>query len=790
MSQVDGIVRAEDAGSMPRPVHGYGSVVAFEGNADLISTQLRLLPISSKILILNSLLDAIPRFAAGSKFDALSFVAHVHKVFAARAATARSFLENSTEDHPRLVLMNGGSMSAKAACLEKICEKVTSGNLVRAEEVYDEIVRSCGLDNMVPAFISAYPELILSRSPTASEFPTHPRRPSAAEKEVQLQEQSNMVQNRVMALEDQENRKPPMSYEKDPRYMAMRAASLLDRTAASHPTSLHSYQNFEYKSERDTHTTRTSMDTSVWGLSRAGTVKTVSDPPSDVLSLMSRGRTLVRGTLRDRRMGRKRFSSLDSNLLSVDLGHNSFDISRTGTSPTSLSPRHVPVSEQAASLASPGSRQRWTRYSEATTVASQRELNSLLRSGSNRELKSIPVTPIIFEFGEARLVSMASSKNLKRTSSVDGIFAIPEKEEPTRNPRYSVLKQSYSTMCLRDDASIYTDNQRPPTPPKIHTQPRKVTVKASKKSLDKCIEPPLPELKSSKGGMVDRGCSPVRFEHWGIENQTPLPASPTSLVEDLIIHVDDGHRDKIMEAIMNGYRNNTSSSASQPTGRAGCKNPLSAPAFSKSTSVMRTLNPFQGTITTDCRYSEGRPSPSFSNYEIRQPRKGSALANSSTVNDYRQVASNATPPTPATTPPPVQEAVDQVRKLSDFGIIPVPATALPVHNVKVSQRAKLEEFGILNSGSLQTQNSLRSRLGKHFPSKDGYNQYPIKNDYPDRLWKPAFEDDDTGRRTMDQILALGCDDFVGQTAWTNVLARVEGLGMLKDGSAVGKLDMQ
>ena len=160
------------------------------------------------------------------------------------------------------------------------------------------------------------------------------------------------------------------------------------------------------------------------------------------------------------------------------------------------------------------------------------------------------------------------------------------------------------------------------------------------------------------------------------------------------------------------------------------------------------------------------------------------------MKDYRQIASNATPPTPATTPPAVQEAVDQIRKLSDFGIIPIPAKAPSVHNVKVSQRAKLEEFGILDSGSLQTQNSLRSRLGKHFPSKDGYNQYPIETDYPDRLGKPAFEDDDTGRRTMDQILALGCDDFVDQTAWTNVLARVEGLGMLKDGSAVGKLDMQ
>ena len=785
MSQVNGIVRAEGTGAMPRPVHGYGSVVAFEGKADLISTQLRLLPISSKILILNSLLDAIPRFAAGSKFDAPSFVAHVHKVFVQRAATARSFLENSTEDHPRLVLMNGGSMSAKAACLEKICEKVTSGDLVRAEEVYDEIVRSCGLDNMVPAFISAYPELILSRSPIASEFSAHPHRPSKLES--RPQQESNILQNRVMDLENQGNRKPSMSYEKDPGYMAMRAASLLDRTASS----LHSYQNFEYKSERGTHTTRTSMDTSVWGLSRAGTVKTVNDPPSDVLSLMSRGRTLVRGTLRDRRMGPKRFSSLDSNLLSFDRGHNSFDISRTGTSPTSLSPRHVPLSEQAASRTSPSSRHRWTRYSEATTVASQRELNSLLRSGSNRELKSIPVTPIIFEFGEARLVSMASSKNLKRTSSVDGIFTIQETEQRTRNSRYSVLKQSYSTMCLRDDASIYTDDQRPPTPPKNLTQPRKVTVKASKRSLDKCVELPLPELKSNKGGMVDRGCSPVRFEHWGIENQTSLPASSTSPVEDLIIHIDDGDRDKILEAIMNGYRNNKSSSASKLAAQAGSANPLSTPAFSKSTSVMRTLNPFKGTVTTDCRYSEGKLS--FANYEIRQPRKGSALAKSPslTKKDHRQITSNAAPPTPATTPPPVQQAVEQVRKLSDFGIIPLPASALPVHNVKVSQRAKFEEFGILSdSGPLETQNSLRSTLAKHFPSKSGYNQYPIKNDYPDRLWKPTFEDDDTGRKRMDQILALGCDDFVDQTAWTNVLARVEGLGMLKDGSAVGKLDMQ
>ena len=117
-----------------------GKLVALEGDIETISTQLRLLPPSQKILVLPSLLGNIAK-AEKHSFKPRAYVREVHEAYASRIETARTFLESSTTSHPRLVLMNGGSVGARTACISTICRNITNGNVERAEAVFNDIVK-------------------------------------------------------------------------------------------------------------------------------------------------------------------------------------------------------------------------------------------------------------------------------------------------------------------------------------------------------------------------------------------------------------------------------------------------------------------------------------------------------------------------------------------------------------------------------------------------------------------------------------------------------------------------
>lgn len=118
-----------------------GSLIAIEGDIQTVSTQLRLLPPSSKILVLPPLLDDVASRVEDAPFNARSFVRDVHAAFTTRAETARSFLRPSTHEHPRLVFMNGGSVCAKTTCIANICENVTNGQIREAEALFQDIVK-------------------------------------------------------------------------------------------------------------------------------------------------------------------------------------------------------------------------------------------------------------------------------------------------------------------------------------------------------------------------------------------------------------------------------------------------------------------------------------------------------------------------------------------------------------------------------------------------------------------------------------------------------------------------
>ncbi|KAI1428867.1 hypothetical protein F5Y12DRAFT_710814 [Xylaria sp. FL1777] len=120
----------------------HGSLVAFEGPQDIISTQLRLLPNSSKLLILPSFQHFVRESDLDSPFDSRSLILRTHEACHVRAELARTFLRESTPDNKRLVFMNGGTISARMSCISAISKHKTNGDMIRAEAIFNELIQN------------------------------------------------------------------------------------------------------------------------------------------------------------------------------------------------------------------------------------------------------------------------------------------------------------------------------------------------------------------------------------------------------------------------------------------------------------------------------------------------------------------------------------------------------------------------------------------------------------------------------------------------------------------------
>ncbi|XXG97721.1 hypothetical protein Hte_004030 [Hypoxylon texense] len=121
--------------------HYHGSLVAFEGPQDTISTQLRLLPNSPNILIIPPLRHFI-REHPDVPFDARSHILMVHRACSDRTEIARAFLRESTPNNKRLVFMNGGTASAQVECVNDISKHLTNGDFAQAERIFKALVRN------------------------------------------------------------------------------------------------------------------------------------------------------------------------------------------------------------------------------------------------------------------------------------------------------------------------------------------------------------------------------------------------------------------------------------------------------------------------------------------------------------------------------------------------------------------------------------------------------------------------------------------------------------------------
>jgi hypothetical protein len=125
---------------MSIPDESTGNLVALEGDVGSITTQLRLLPPSSKILTFPPLSSILSKSSSDGRFDAKKYVLQAHETFTQRCDQARSFLRSSTGAQPRLVFMNGGCVSARTACITRISEELAAGDIVEGERIFNRIV--------------------------------------------------------------------------------------------------------------------------------------------------------------------------------------------------------------------------------------------------------------------------------------------------------------------------------------------------------------------------------------------------------------------------------------------------------------------------------------------------------------------------------------------------------------------------------------------------------------------------------------------------------------------------
>ncbi|KAK3986260.1 hypothetical protein QBC44DRAFT_143483 [Cladorrhinum sp. PSN332] len=140
----------------PHLVGQNGYLVALEGSADIVSTQLRLLPTSRQILVLPDLEHYLPKETKDEEpFSPRQFIHRIHKAFEARQTEAQDFLRQSTPEEARFVFTNGGAVGAQAHCLSAISEYATGGDRDEADALFTRLVSS-GLDGLTTEAQAVY----------------------------------------------------------------------------------------------------------------------------------------------------------------------------------------------------------------------------------------------------------------------------------------------------------------------------------------------------------------------------------------------------------------------------------------------------------------------------------------------------------------------------------------------------------------------------------------------------------------------------------------------------------
>jgi hypothetical protein len=680
-----------------QPLGQRGKLVALEGDVDVVGIQLRLLPPSQKILVLPSLFDNFPQDAGAQSFNARAFIRDVHADFVERTERARSFLRSSTATQPRLVFMNGGSVRARTACITRICENITNGEVRDAEGIFNELVKD-GVAGLM-------------RDEDTAE----------AEEETNEDDEKDHVDGEGL-------QEAPKKVE-NPSSKAMNAADCLDRETVELQEEWVENNNAgsDEKPTSVISETPEVMENSLESETGDDILRTVVTVPSK--AERTRGKLSAFGS---------RYSSSPTTLS------------------TSTANNNVALSQQMED-------EYGDEYDEdcAPNMTSPGDGSSF----------SVPPTPTVV-YGEARVVDLINTtptKKIRRVKSVDRFYPSRSGYVDWHSGSRGLIKRAKSAYHLSRPRTSSGRLQEDQQYGVFQTLPRTTFIKASttliKKSSISNDSRPSSASTTKIRGYVDRGTDAenIPIEKSPEESAPFEPVFP--VVEDLVIHFARDDPCDIFDHVLSAYKNGSypilpslefeSSSVPPSPSSVSIEDPTIRPTSHLTTET--DDDGFHRRHEFDPYASNNYPG-GFNHWHLKHAREETSER-------------NLKHPSPSLTPPPSARGIPE----------------------------KFCEFSPLNpSNVIGIQNSLRSLLNLHFPAgENGYTQYyyPVSPE-TQRLWKPVFRNDENSTignegRTVDQIIALGCEEGVKKQLFSQVSGQIEKLGMKRDGlNRSSKIDLR
>ncbi|KAF4626287.1 hypothetical protein G7Y89_g11870 [Cudoniella acicularis] len=682
-----------------------GTLIAVEGNADTISTQLQLLPPSQKILVMPFFGNSISETPQQQSFDARTFIRDVYLAFTERAEAAWSFLKCSASVQPRLVFMNGGTVCARTICISRISEKITNGDIKEAEIIFNEIVQH-GVAGLLE------------------------------EEEVEPEEDTEFEDANEGDIDDEMRPEDPIA-------RAMQAAENLDRETAAlqfgngglHGDTFHTPEEHPMSLEAELKD----------GVARMPEFRSESSKTPDGIRAMEKNNV---------------FSSQGDDIIRTVLTvRNRSSIIGPGNA---LGRRYSINSSYDA------------RLSYIAAITNQAELISdydddFISHGDDAFV-SMPPTPGVV-YGEACLVDVQTAspeKVLKRVNSVDGIYPANARYQQNSFGAASSLKRSASAFNLgeRPTSTGETSNKG------FQSFPRRTFLKASETTIKKSptsgrssgSSTEVPEIPIPETHMyVDCGTDALDAPNYEIapdESELDIFVPIFPVVEDMVIHFIDGTSNEILESVICSYKNG-SYPVIPSLSKTYCEGPPSPQSISSHEAEKNGFRPESTLPELDGPGYQGRHSYDPYNSDDRHPsiiHRPWPSKNMLVRPDSGVQMPDL--PTPTRTPSPPNGIS---KKFIDFS----PANA---------------------SNAILVQNALRQLLSTHFPaSKNGYSQHCFAvTPEANRFWKPVFRNDDSSSignegRTVDMILALGCEAGVRKEFFNQISGHVERLGMKRDG---------
>jgi hypothetical protein len=396
---------------------------------------------------------------------------------------------------------------------------------------------------------------------------------------------------------------------------------------------------------------------------------------------------------------------------------------------------------------------------------------------------SAPPTPRVV-YGEACVVDVQATltknlpKEVRRTRSMESLVGSKSKPQlvGVSAPK---LRHSKSEFQLGERPTSAHGRIEDPDAPDFGQLPRTTFVRASTTTIRRTQSMLMSEASSAQTTPIvrtfaDRGSDawdPEELEEPVEDELVPEEAAPYQpvfpAIEDLVIHCVNDTPNEILTSVFQSYKNGTypavPSLASTVSDEEECpKTPTNA---GESVAEPETHESPEPESPQTAIQEEFDPYSSDTHYPT--------IKQSIPRSKFSRVEKAATPepPSPTVTLPPPANIEDE--KFCEF-----------------SMQAGTTVIGL--------QNSLRAFLGARFPAgENGYTQYSFSTTpEADRLWKPVFRNDQNASigdegRTVDQIIALGCEDGVKKEFFSQISGQVERLGTKRDGlSRSGKLDLR